>query len=73
MMGTPAVLVAVSAVTPLQIMFTYAPFMESFFDTRALSMAQIAQIVAVGVAVLLILEGEKWVQSAIVRQQATAK
>jgi hypothetical protein len=56
------VLIAVGAVTALQFMFTYAPFMESFFDTRPLSLAQGVQIVAVGVAVLLILEIEKWVQ-----------
>lgn len=61
-LGTRAVLIAVGAVTALQFMFTYAPFMESFFDTRPLSLAQGVQIVAVGVAVLLILEIEKWVQ-----------
>jgi magnesium-transporting ATPase (P-type) len=61
-LGTRAVLIAVGAVTVLQFMFTYAPFMESFFDTRPLSLAQGVQIVAVGVAVLLILEIEKWVQ-----------
>lgn len=69
MLGTPAVLVAVGAVTALQIMFTYAPFMESFFDTRPLSLAQGVQIVAVGIAVLLILEIEKWVQSVITRRR----
>jgi magnesium-transporting ATPase (P-type) len=63
MVGTRAVLIAVGAVTALQLMFTYAPFMESFFDTRPLSLAQGVQIVAVGFAVLLILEIEKWVQS----------
>jgi magnesium-transporting ATPase (P-type) len=68
MLGTPAVLIAVGAVTALQFMFTYAPFMESFFDTRPLSLAQGVQIVAVGVAVLLILEIEKWIQG---RQKPT--
>ena len=52
----------INVTMPLQIMFTYAPFMESFFDTRPLSLAQGAQIVAVGVVALLILEIEKWVQ-----------
>ena len=61
-LGTRAVLIAVGAVTALQFMFTYAPFMKSYFDTRPLSLAQGAQIIAVGVAVLLILEIEKWVQ-----------
>jgi magnesium-transporting ATPase (P-type) len=69
MLGTPAVLIAVGAVTVLQIMFTYTPFMESFFDTRPLSLAQGVQIVVVGVAVLLILEIEKWVQSRVTRRR----
>lgn len=69
MLGTPAVLIAVGAVAALQVMFTYAPFMGSFFDTRPLSLAQGIQIVAVGVAVLLVLEIEKWVQSAITRRR----
>jgi len=68
-LGTPAVLIAVGTVTALQVMFTYAPFMRSFFDTRALSLAQGAQIVAVGVAVLLILEIEKWVQSRLTHRR----
>ena len=61
-LGTRAILIAVGAVTTLQFLFTYSPFMESFFDARPLSLAQGVQIVAVGVAVLLILEIEKWVQ-----------
>ena len=70
MLGTPAVLIAVGAVTALQIMFTYAPFMEALFDTRPLSLVQGGQIVAVGIAVLLILEFEKWVQG---RQKTNSK
>jgi magnesium-transporting ATPase (P-type) len=62
--GTPAVLIAVGAVTALQLMFTYAPFVGLFFDTRPLSLAQGMQV-AIGVAVLLILEAEKWIQSSI--------
>lgn len=69
MLGTPAVLIAVAIVVALQIMFTYAPFMEAFFDTRPLSLSQGAQIVGVGVATLLVLEFEKWVQSVIARRR----
>ncbi len=58
--STPAVLLAVGIVTLLQFLFTYAPFMEAFFETRPLSVGQGAQIVAIGVVVLLILELEKW-------------
>ncbi|MCR9087603.1 MAG: HAD-IC family P-type ATPase [Rhodobacteraceae bacterium] len=59
MLGTRPVLIAIAAVTVLQFLFTYAPFMEAFFDTRPLSLAQGLQIVAVGPALLLILEMEK--------------
>ncbi|MEO1078150.1 MAG: cation-transporting P-type ATPase [Pseudomonadota bacterium] len=58
-MGTGPVLIAISSVTALQFLFTYAPFMERFFGTRPLSIAQGMQIVAVGVIVLLVLELEK--------------
>lgn len=67
MLGTPAVLIAVGAVTAFQFMFTYLPFMEAFFDTRPLSWVQGLQIVGAGVAVLLVLEVEKWVQAVIAR------
>ena len=58
-LGTPAVLIAITAVTALQVLFTYAPFMETFFGTRPLSVQQLAQIVLVGIAVLVVLEAEK--------------
>ncbi|MGP1254314.1 MAG: cation-transporting P-type ATPase [Kiloniellales bacterium] len=57
--GTRPVLIAVAAVTALQFLFTYAPFMEAFFGTRPLSLLQGLQVFVVGVAVLLILELEK--------------
>nr|WP_306268694.1 cation-transporting P-type ATPase [Pararhizobium sp. IMCC3301] len=66
--GTPAVLIAVGAVSALQIAFTYAPFMRTFFDTRPLSFAQGAQIIAAGVVVLLILEIEKRIYAAMTRR-----
>lgn len=52
-------LAAVSGVFLLQLMFTYAPFMQTLFDTRPLSLQMGAQIVAVGALVLLVLEVEK--------------
>ncbi|MCR9221811.1 MAG: HAD-IC family P-type ATPase [Alphaproteobacteria bacterium] len=58
-LGTRPVLIAVAAVTALQFLFTYAPFMEAFFDTRPLSLVEGLQVVAVGAAVLLVLEAEK--------------
>jgi hypothetical protein len=53
------VLIAIAAVTLLQLAFTYAPFMEAFFDTRPLGLAQGLMVVAVGPLLLLILEFEK--------------
>ncbi len=58
-LGTRPVLIAVGAVTALQFLFTYAPFMETFFGTRPLSVVEGAVAVASGVAVLLLLEIEK--------------
>ena len=58
-LGTRPVLIAITAVTTLQFLFTYAPFMEAFFDTRPLSVPQGLAIVAVGPALLVILEIEK--------------
>ncbi len=58
--GTRPVLIAVGMVTALQFLFTYAPFMETFFDVRPLSLVQGLQIVAVGGVVMLVLEAEKW-------------
>jgi magnesium-transporting ATPase (P-type) len=59
LLGTRPVLIAIAVVTALQFLFTYAPFMEAFFDTRPLSLAQGLTVIAVGPALLVILEIEK--------------
>ncbi len=69
--GTRAVLIAIGTVTAMQFLFTYAPFMGAFFDTRPLSVLQGLQIIAAGVAVLLILEVEKWIFSRFARRRST--
>ncbi len=61
-LGTRPVLLAILAVSILQLLFTYAPFMEAFFDTRPLSLADALQIFAVGVGFFMILETEKRVR-----------
>ena len=61
--GTPAVLIAVGTVIVLQLIFTYVPFMEAFFDTRPLSFFEGVQVIATGIVVFFILEAEKWVQA----------
>jgi len=60
MLGTPAVLIAIAVVTAAQFTFTYAPFMQRWFDTRPVSFTEGAVVIGIGVAMLLLLEGEKW-------------
>ena len=57
--GTRAVLIAVGAVTALQFLFTYAPFMHALFDTRPLTIPQGLLAVAVAIAGFVIIEIEK--------------
>lgn len=57
--GTPRVLVAVAIVMALQALFTYAPFMQTWFRTSALSVYQLMLCALAGVVVLLVLELEK--------------
>jgi len=57
--GTPRVLLAVAAVFVLQLAFTYAPVMQALFASTALPLSTGVAIIAVGVAVLVILEVEK--------------
>ncbi|HEX6266544.1 MAG TPA: HAD-IC family P-type ATPase, partial [Burkholderiales bacterium] len=60
-LGTRAVLLAITVVTVLQLIFTYAPFMEAFFDTRPVDFLHGAEIIAIGVGLFAILEVEKLV------------
>lgn len=57
--GTPRVLAAVGGVFALQLLFTYAPVMQQLFQTEALPLTWGLRIVAVGVALLIVLELEK--------------
>jgi magnesium-transporting ATPase (P-type) len=57
--GTPVVLIAIAAVAMLQILFTYVPFMQRFFETRPLDLAQGVPVLLIGVALFAILELEK--------------
>jgi magnesium-transporting ATPase (P-type) len=58
-LGTPVVLVSVAAVVVLQLLFTYAPFMGRFFETRPISLTEGWPAIVAGVALFLILEVEK--------------
>ena len=67
--GTPAVLIAVALVVGLQLLFTYAPFMQVLFKVHPLSVVQGLEIIAIGVVALLVLEFEKWAYARIVSAQ----
>jgi len=62
--GTRHVLVAVGTVAALQLVFTYAPFMELLFDTRPVDLVHGLEILAVGVALFVVLEVEKFLRRA---------
>jgi magnesium-transporting ATPase (P-type) len=65
MLGTPAVLLGVAGVVALQFAFTYLPVLQSLFDTRAVAFWDGVVVVLVGVALLLVLEAEKYVRRAL--------
>ncbi|WP_197076510.1 HAD-IC family P-type ATPase [Luteimonas sp. FCS-9] len=58
--GTPAVLGAVAVVVVAQLAFTYSPWMHAVFDTRPVPPLEGLAIVLVGVAMMVVLEIEKW-------------
>jgi magnesium-transporting ATPase (P-type) len=64
-LGTRPVLIAIAAVTLLQLAFTYAPVMAALFDTRPVGIGEGLLVLAVGPALLLILELEKRVVRAL--------
>ncbi|WP_226801680.1 HAD-IC family P-type ATPase [Alkalilimnicola sp. S0819] len=62
LMGTGPVLWALAAVISLQLLFTYAPFMASLFETRPVSVIEGLGVIGLGVLVFVILELEKQVR-----------
>ncbi len=58
-MGTPSVLIGIGAVIVAQLVFTYAPFMQATFGTRAVALSDGATVVVVGVVFFLVMETEK--------------
>ena len=58
-LGTPAVLAAIAIVGTAQFAFTYLPVMNALFDSRPLTLHDGGLIVAIGIALMLLLEGEK--------------
>jgi magnesium-transporting ATPase (P-type) len=58
-LGTPAVLMALAAVVAAQLLFTYAPLMNGWFESRPVAFLDGLLVVAAGVALMALLEGEK--------------
>ena len=61
-LGTPAVLIAVGLIVLLQLVLTYAPFMQALFETRAVGIVDGLAILGTGAALLAILEFEKLIR-----------
>lgn len=57
--GTRAVLLALALLLSAQVLFTYAPFMNSVFETRPLQFTDLAMLAGVGLALMILLEVEK--------------
>ncbi len=57
--GTPAVLWAIAIAVVAQLAFTYAPPMQKIFHTHPLSIRDGAVLIAIGVVIFFVLEGEK--------------
>nr|WP_231129699.1 HAD-IC family P-type ATPase [Corynebacterium xerosis] len=55
----PVSWIAVGALIALQLLFTYAPFMQSAFGSAPLDAAQWGVIAAIGAGLFLVIEGEK--------------
>jgi len=59
LLGTRPVLIGVALVTLAQFAFTYAPFMQTVFETRAVAWLDGLSAVFVGVAMFVVVEVEK--------------
>lgn len=57
--GTPAVLIAIVILISGQALFTYAPFMNAIFQSRPLTLSDLALLVLAGAALMGLFEGEK--------------
>ena len=62
LLGTPAVLIGVAIIVVAQLVFTYAPFMQVLFDTRAIAVSDGIAVIAIGIGLLAVLELEKLIR-----------
>jgi magnesium-transporting ATPase (P-type) len=70
--GTPAVLIGVGIVAVAQLLFTYLPIMQTVFQTRAVGPLEGMAVIGAGVALLLIVEGEKQFRERLRRARRTS-
>ncbi len=71
-MGTKPVLISLALVTIFQLLFTYAPFMQNVFDTRALSFDSLLLVFGTGVAVFVLIEIEKQIRLSLQHKPGAA-
>ncbi len=57
--GSRAVMIAIAICVGLQVLFIYAPFMNTLFGTEPLDLGALLRCIAVGVAVFILVELEK--------------
>ncbi len=60
--GNPWVPVGMAVMLALQLLFTYAPWMNTLFDSAPIDLVWWLRVTAVGLAVLAIVESEKWLR-----------
>ena len=57
----------------LQLAFTYVPFMETFFDTRPVGLAEGLMILVIGPVLLVVLEAEKRLARRVVKAPSAGR
>ncbi len=70
-LGTRAVIIGVGLVAALQLAFTYTPFFQLMFETRPVQLGDGLAAIAVGAALLLVLELEKRILALFRRRSST--
>ncbi|WP_448580301.1 HAD-IC family P-type ATPase [Thermaurantiacus sp.] len=62
-LGTPAVLIGVSLTFLAQLAFTFLPVFNRLFTTTPISLGQGLLVIGIGIALFLMVEGEKWLRA----------
>ena len=70
--GSPAVLIAIAICVALQLLLTYAPFMQVLFGTQSLDASAWAGCIAVGFVIFVLVEVEKFVRRSYFSRESQA-